>query len=134
MPSWDSGQSYDLYIRRRQSRISSELRLKSFVGSELDCFFPPLLDVRTASDVVDAAPIVFAATVQYPSTLLQECSHLRRACLAISILCAHVRQPNANGSSMGLQLFDLCQLHDRTTHILQPLLSEVGAGDMLREG
>ena len=43
-------------------------------------------------------------------------------------------QPNLNGPSVGLELFDLGKLHDSATNILQTLSSKLRACDVLEEG
>lgn len=43
----------------------------------------------------------------------------------------HVVQPDADGSSVSLKLFDLGKLHYRSTYVSQTLSSEVRAGDVL---
>jgi len=45
----------------------------------------------------------------------------------------HILQPDTNRPPMSLQLLHLRQLHHRTAHILQALLGEISAGDVLCE-
>lgn len=52
----------------------------------------------------------------------------------LGILQTHVVESNAHGSSMSLELFNLGHLHDGAAHVLQTLLGEIGAGDVLGEG
>ena len=45
----------------------------------------------------------------------------------------HVLDPNAHGPPVRLELFDLCQLHDSTSDIAQPLGRKVRARNVLYE-
>lgn len=46
-------------------------------------------------------------------------------------ICSCYTQTQADGATVSLQLFDAGELHDRGTDILETLLCEVRAGDVL---
>lgn len=49
-------------------------------------------------------------------------------------IVTQARQPDADGSPVGLQLFDGGELHDGGADVLEALLCEGGAGDVLEVG